>query len=61
MAARVSHTRDSTEVFLYPERPSKGKNRRLEAGPGGFYVSDLIEWIGLRENLQETMVFYHQI
>ena len=33
MAARVSHTRDSTEVFLYPERPSKGKNRRLEAAP----------------------------
>ena len=24
---------DSVQVFLYPERPSKGKNRRLEDAP----------------------------
>ena len=24
-------------------------------------ANNYIQWIGLRENLQETMVFYHQI
>ena len=35
------------QVFLYPERPSKGRNRRLEAEDGAFAGYGCIDGMGL--------------